>query len=76
MSDTRVLNQTLILGDDPDAIRLDIEDGHPFIVAGAVSIAVGQSSPAALTKLSEAAKRAAGLLEARAYADRVAKAVA
>lgn len=75
MTDTELLNQTLALGDNSDAIRLDIQDGHAFIVIGSTSLAVDMSSPAALNKLAHVASRAAGVLAAREYADRNLKAV-
>jgi hypothetical protein len=56
---TRLLNQTLILGDNPDDIRYVVEDGHPAIVLGHVSIALDLSSQAALDKLVRVVAQAA-----------------
>jgi galactokinase len=56
---TRVLNQTIALGDNPDDIHYDEQDGHGFIVLGSIHIAVGLSSQAALDKLATVTAQAA-----------------
>lgn len=56
---TRLLNQTLALGDNPDDIRIDAQDGQTFIVLGNVSIALSLSSQAALDKLATVTAHAA-----------------
>jgi len=56
---TRVLNQTIALGDNPDGIHFEERMGHAFIVLDGVSIALSLSSQAALDKLATVAARAA-----------------
>jgi hypothetical protein len=56
---TRLLNQTLVLGDNPDDIRYVVQDGHPAIVLDHVSIALDLSSQAALDKLATVVAQAA-----------------
>jgi hypothetical protein len=56
---TRVLNQTIALGDNPDDIHYDEQDGHGFIVLGGIQIAVSLSSQAALDKLATITAQAA-----------------
>ena len=63
MSNTRLLNQTLALGDNPDDIAYVEADGHPFIVLGDVSLSL--SSQAALDKLAVVAAKAAAERRAR-----------
>lgn len=67
MSDnpTRVLNQTVALGDNPDDIRFEERMGHGFIVLGNISIAVSTSSQAAVDKLATVAAQAAADSRAR-----------
>lgn len=62
---TRLLNQTLILGDNPDDIEYVDQDGHPFIVLGHVSIALGHAGQAALDKLAVVAALATAGQRAR-----------
>lgn len=62
---TRVLNQTLALGTDPDDVRFETHDGHGFIVLGSIQIAAGLSSQAALDKLATVAAQAAADNRAR-----------
>lgn len=62
---TRLLNQTLALGDNPNGILLSVEDGQAFIVLGGVSIALNSSSQAALDKLAVVAAQAAADSRAR-----------
>lgn len=62
---TRLLNQTLALGDNPDDIRFEEQMGHAFIVLGNVQIALGLSSQDALDKLATVAARAAADHRAR-----------
>lgn len=62
---TRVLNQTLILGNNPDTIRYAVQDGHAAIVLDHISIALNVSSQAALDKLATVAAQAAADLRAR-----------
>lgn len=62
---TRVLNQTIALGDNPDDILFEERMGHTFIVLGSISIGVGLSSQAALDKLATVAARAAADNRAR-----------
>ena len=59
MTDTRLLNQLLALGDNPDDIRFEERTGQPFIVLGNVSLALSLSSQAALDKLAAVAAQAA-----------------
>lgn len=56
---TRVLHQTIALGDNPDDIHFEERMGHGFIVLGGVSIAVSTSSQAAVDKLATVAAQAA-----------------
>lgn len=56
---TRLLNQTLALGDNPDNIGYAERDGQPFIVLGTIDLALGLSSQAALDKLAVVAATAA-----------------
>jgi hypothetical protein len=62
---TRLLNQTLILGDNPDDIEYVDQGGHQFIVLGHVSIALGHAGQAALDKLAVAAALATADQRAR-----------
>lgn len=62
---TRLLNQLLALTDNPDDIHLEVQDGHTFIVLGAVSLALGQSSQAAIDKLATVTAQAAADSRAR-----------
>lgn len=55
---TRVLHQTIALGDDPDEIRFEERTGQAFIVLGNVSLALSLSSQAALDKLAVVAAQA------------------
>lgn len=65
MSETRLLNQTLALGGNPDDIQYTVQDGHPFIVLGGVSLALSLSSQAALDKLAVVTAQAAADNRAR-----------
>jgi hypothetical protein len=65
VTDTRLLNQTLALGDNPDDIAYVEADGHPFVVLGDVSLALSLSSQAALDKLAVVAAKAAAERRAR-----------
>lgn len=56
---TRLMEQTLALGDSPDHIEYEVYDGHGFLVLGRVSIALSLSSQAALDKLATATAAAA-----------------
>jgi hypothetical protein len=56
---TRLLNQTLALGDNADDVEYVEENGHAFIVLGNVSLALSLSSQAALDKLAVVAAQAA-----------------
>jgi galactokinase len=62
---TRLLNQTLALGDNPDNIGYAERDGQPFIVLGSIDLALGLSSQAALDKLATVAATAAAEQRAR-----------
>lgn len=62
---TRVLNQTIALGDNPDGIHYDEQDGHGFIILGGIQITVGLSSQAALDKLATVTAQAAADQRAR-----------
>lgn len=62
---TRLLNQTLILGDNPDDIEYADANGHPFIVLGHVSIAVGDAGQNAIDKLAVVVAQAAAEQRAR-----------
>lgn len=62
---TRVLNQTLVLGDNPDTIRYVVEGGHPAIVLDHISIALDLTSQAALDKLAAVVAQAAAEQGAR-----------
>lgn len=62
---TRLLNQTLALGDNPDDIQYAEPDGHPSIVLGRVSLLLGRSSQAALDRLAVVAAQAAAANRAR-----------
>lgn len=59
MSDTRLLNQTLALCDNPDDIEYAVHNGEPFIVLGTTQLALGLSSQAAIDKLATVAAQAA-----------------
>lgn len=64
---TRVLNQLIALTDDPDAIELDENDGHIFIVlGGGITLTASLSSQAALDKLATITAQAAANERARA----------
>lgn len=67
MSDnsTRVLNQTIALGDNPDDVDYEVRNGHAFIVLGGIQISAGLSSQAALDKLATVAAQAAADNRAR-----------
>ena len=56
---TRVLHQTLALGDNPDEICFEERTGQAFIVLGNVSLALSLSSQAALDKLAAVVAQAA-----------------
>jgi galactokinase len=56
---TRILGQTLALGDNPDDIQYDVRDGYAFIVLGNVAISLGMSSQAAIDKLATVTAQAA-----------------
>lgn len=56
---TRLLNQTLALGTNPDDIRFEERTGHMFIVLGNVSLSLSLSSQAALDKLATVTAQAA-----------------
>jgi hypothetical protein len=62
---TRVLNQTIALGDNPDDIHYDEQNGHAFIVLGGIQIAVSLTSQAALDKLATVTAEAAADNRAR-----------
>lgn len=62
---TRLLNQTLLLGDNPDDIEYVDQDGQPFILLGHVSIALGHAGQAALDKLAVVAAQAVADQRAR-----------
>jgi hypothetical protein len=62
---TRVLNQLLALGDNPDDIHYGEHDGHGFIVLGSIQIALSLSSQAALDKLATVTAQAAADNRAR-----------
>jgi hypothetical protein len=62
---TRVLNQTIALGDNLDDIHYDEHDGHGFIVLGGIQIALSLSSQAALDKLATVTAEAAADHRAR-----------
>ena len=65
VSNTRLLNQTLALGDNPDDIAYVEGHGQAFIVLGGVSLALSLSSQAALDKLAVVAAQAAADSRAR-----------
>ncbi|MFD5910304.1 hypothetical protein ACFWHL_16455 [Streptomyces massasporeus] len=56
---TRVLNQDVLLGDNPDDIRFEARHSHTFIVLGSISLAVSLSGQAALDKLAVVAAQTA-----------------
>lgn len=62
---TRVLNQALALGDNPDTIRYVAENGQPTIVLDHISILLGPSSQAAVDKLATVVAQAAADMRAR-----------
>lgn len=62
---TRLLNQTLLLGDNPDDIKYVDEGGHSFILLGHVSITLDFAGQAALDKLAVAAAQAVADQRAR-----------
>lgn len=62
---TRVLNQTLALGDNPDDIHYDEQSGHAHLILGNVFLALGLSSQAALDKLATVTAQAAAENRAR-----------
>lgn len=66
MNETRVLHQTIGLGDNPDDIHFEERMGHGFIVLGNVSIAVSTSSQAAVDKFATVVAQAAADGRARA----------
>jgi galactokinase len=62
---TRLLNQTLALGGNPDDIQIAEQYGHALIILGTVTIAVTLSSQAALDKLATVTAQAAANNRAR-----------
>ncbi|MFD5491533.1 hypothetical protein ACFWH4_00990 [Streptomyces sp. NPDC127091] len=62
---TRVLNQTLALGDNPDDVDYEVRNGHAFIGLGDFQISVSLSSQAALDKLATVTAQAAADNRAR-----------
>lgn len=66
MSQTRVSQTIIFLGDEADDISLDVHDGHLTIGLGmAASIGLDLSSEAALAKLAEAAQKALRIVQLR-----------
>ncbi|CAM5386651.1 hypothetical protein STENM36S_06307 [Streptomyces tendae] len=65
MSDTSILNQTLIIGSDPDEVTFEVHEGHAFILLGPVSIALPLTAQAAVDKLATVAAQAAADNRAR-----------
>lgn len=63
---TKLLSQVLALGDSPDDIRLDEQNGLALIIIGDVCLALGLSSQAALDKLAVVTAQAAADQRARA----------
>jgi hypothetical protein len=62
---TRVLNQTIALGGNPDDIHYGEQDGHGFIVLGGIQIALSLTTQAALDKLAVVTAQAAADQRAR-----------
>jgi galactokinase len=62
---TRLLNQTLALGGNPDDVQIAEQYGHTLIIHGTVTIAVSLSSQAALDKLATVTAQAAANNRAR-----------
>jgi len=62
---TRILNQTMTLGTNPDDIRLEEQNGQAFIVLGNISIALNLTSQDALDKLATVTAHAAANARAR-----------
>lgn len=56
---TRLLDQTLALGSNPDSIQLDEQNGHLLILLGNIALVVGPNSQAALDKLATVTAQAA-----------------
>lgn len=62
---TRILNALVALTDDPDDIRYEEQNGHPFIVLGGLSLSLTFTSRDALDKLTAVASQAAAAERAR-----------
>lgn len=62
---TRVLSQTVALGDSPDDVRYEIHEGHAFLMVGPIAVALPASSQAAIDKLAVVAAQAAADSRAR-----------
>ncbi|MCM8555671.1 hypothetical protein [Streptomyces sp. STCH 565 A] len=65
MSDTSILNQTIILGTNPDEVAFEVHDGHAFILLGPISIALPLTAQHAVDKLATVAAQAAADNRAR-----------
>ncbi|GHJ04723.1 hypothetical protein TPA0906_65880 [Streptomyces olivaceus] len=65
MSDTSILNQTIILGTNPDEVTFEVHDGHAFILLGPISIALPLTAQHAVDKLATVAAQAAADNRAR-----------
>jgi len=62
---TKLLNQTLALGDNPDDIQYAEPNGNISIILGNVSLMLGLSSQDALDKLATVTAQAAAVNRAR-----------
>ncbi|MGW5636687.1 hypothetical protein [Streptomyces sp. NPDC003832] len=59
MTEPRVMNQTIGLGDNPDAIKLVEHNGVQMIEIGSTTLTLGMSDQATLDKLAVVAANAA-----------------
>lgn len=56
---TRILSQTVVLGDDPDEIRFEVHNGHIILMIGPLALAIPQGHQDAADKLATATAEAA-----------------
>lgn len=62
---TRLLNASIVLGDDPDAITLDVRDGNLVLVLGSVAVVLNLAGQDALDKLAVVTAQAVAVNRAR-----------
>ncbi len=62
---TQLLSQTLMLGDNPDDVRFEVQSGHALLILGTTTVALPLTSQAALDKLATVTAQAAAHQRAR-----------